>query len=199
VIVPIWRKEPEREAVAALAGEVERALRAAGVRVKADWREERPGFKYSDWELRGVPLRIEIGPRDAASGQVVLVPRTNRAAKEAVSKDGVARRVQDLLAQVQQILYDQALAFRLARTREAKTADEFRTLLTDPAGPYFVQGWWCGDAACEAAIKAETQATIRNLPLEQPERPTGGESQGSARCVCCGRPGAAWAVFAKAY
>jgi prolyl-tRNA synthetase len=198
VIVPIWRKEPEREAVATLAGEVERALRAAGVRVKADWREERPGFKYSHWELRGVPLRIEIGPRDAASGQVVLVPRTNRAAKETVSKDGVARRVQDLLAEVQQSLYDQALAFRLARTRTATNADEFRTLLTDPAGPYFVEGWWCGDAACEAAIKAETQVTIRNLPLEQPDRAEG-TAQGGETCVWCGRPGAAWAVFAKAY
>jgi prolyl-tRNA synthetase len=191
VIVPIWRKEEERAAVADAVAEVERALRAVGIRVKADWREERPGFKYNDWELRGVPVRIEIGPRDAASGQVVLVPRTNRAAKEMVSKDGVAVRMRALLDEVQQALYDQALAFRLSRTHEAKTADEFRTLLTDPMGLGFIEGWWCGDAACEAAIKAETGATIRNLPLEQPG--------GSGPCAWCGKPGTARAVYAKAY
>ena len=87
VIVPIFRKENEREAVAAAVEEVERALRAAGVRVKSDWREERPGFKYNDHELRGVPVRMEIGPRDAAAGQVVAVPRTNRGAKETIAKD----------------------------------------------------------------------------------------------------------------
>ena len=93
VIVPIFRKENEREAVAAAVEEVERALRAAGVRVKSDWREERPGFKYNDHELRGVPVRMEIGPRDAAAGQVVAVPRTNRGAKETVAKDSVAQRI----------------------------------------------------------------------------------------------------------
>ena len=113
VIVPIWRKESEREAVAA-AGRAMSSARCAraGVRVKADWREERPGFKYNDWELRGVPVRIEIGPRDAPNGQVVLVPRTDRAAKETVAKDGVAQRVPALLDEIQQALYDQALAFR---------------------------------------------------------------------------------------
>ena len=113
VIVPIWRNDAEREAVAALAGEVETALRRAGVRVKSDWREERPGFKYNHWELRGVPVRIEIGPRDAAAGQVMLVPRTDRSAKETVARDDVAARVPALLEEIQQTLYDQALAFRL--------------------------------------------------------------------------------------
>jgi prolyl-tRNA synthetase len=191
VIVPIYRKEEERAAVAELVGEVERSLRAAGIRVTTDWREERPGFKYNHWELRGVPVRIEIGPRDAASGQVVLVPRTNRAAKETVSKGGVAQRMQALLGEVQQALYDQALAFRLSRTREANNAGEFRTLLTDPTGLGFIEGWWCGEVACEAAIKAETGATIRNLPLEQPG--------GSGPCAWCGKTGTTRAVFAKAY
>ncbi len=99
--------------------------------------------------------------------------------------------MQGLLDEVQQALYDQALAFRLARTHEATTADEFRALLADPAGLGFVEGWWCGDAACEAQIKAETGATIRNLPLDQPS--------GSGPCVWCGKPGTARAVFAKAY
>jgi prolyl-tRNA synthetase len=191
VIVPIWRKDAEREAVAAAVAEVEAALKAAGVRVRADWREERPGFKYNDWELRGVPVRIEIGPRDAASGQVVLVPRTDRTAKETAAKDAVARRVPELLEQIHQTLYDQALAFRRSRTYQVQSYDELKALMADRERLGFVEGWWCGDAACEAEIKAETQATIRCLPIEQPG--------GSGPCVHCGREGHAWAVFGKAY
>src|SRR5579862_831336 len=192
VIVPIWRKDDEREAVAALVSEVERALRAAGVRVRADWREERPGYKFNHWELRGVPVRIEIGPRDAANGQVTLVPRTDRTAKETVATAGVATRVQALLDEIQRTLYEQALAFRQSRTYQVSDYDEFRALMADRARLGFVEAWWCGDATCEAEIKAETQATIRCMPLEQP---TGAHGA----CVQCGRPGAAWAVFAKAY
>lgn len=191
VIVPIWRKDEEREAVAALVSEVEQSLRAAGVRVKSDWREERPGFKYSHWELRGVPVRIEIGPRDAQNGQVVLVPRTDRTDKRTVAREAVAEQVTTLLDEIQQALFDQALAFRKSRTYSVNSYDEFQALMADRERLGFVEGWWCGDAECEAQIKAETQATIRCLPLEQPD--------GSGVCVHCGRPSAAWAVFAKAY
>src|SRR6185437_2787943 len=104
--------------------EVEQALRGAGVRVKSDWREERPGFKYNHWELKGVPIRIEIGPRDAQNGQVVLVPRTDRTAKETCAKDDVAQRVPALLDEIQRALYEQALAFRLSRTYRASNYDE---------------------------------------------------------------------------
>ena len=194
IIVPIWRKDAEREAVAALAGEVEAALRAAGVRVKADWREERPGFKYNDWELRGVPIRIEIGPRDAQNGQVVLVPRTDRTKKETVSKDGVARRVPEMLAEIHQALYDAALAFRQSRMYRTSDYQELKAIMSDRERLGFVETWWCGDGACEAAIKAETGATIRCMPLEQPEEAGG-------PCVYCGRAGAGtrWAIFARAY
>jgi prolyl-tRNA synthetase len=193
IIVPIWRKEAERAAVAALASEVEAALRAAGVRVRADWREERPGFKYNDWELRGVPIRIEIGPRDAQSGQVVLVPRTDRTKKETVGKDGVARRVPEMLAEIHQALYDAALAFRQSRTYRVSDYAELKAIMADRERLGFVETWWCGDGACEAAIKADTGATIRCMPLEQPE--------GSGPCVYCGRAGAGtrWAIFGKAY
>lgn len=191
VIVPIWRKDAEREVVAAHVTEVERALRAVGVRVRADWREERPGFKYNHWELRGVPIRIEIGPRDAQNGQVVLVPRTDRTAKEMVSKDAVAQRVPELLAEIHQTLYDQALAFRTSRTYQVGDYDEFRAVMGDRARLGFIEAWWCGDGQCEAEIKAETQATIRCLPLDQPG--------GSGTCIHCGKPASAWAIFAKAY
>ena len=191
IIVPIWRKEAERETVAAYAAEVEQALRVAGVRVKTDWRDERPGFKFNDWELRGVPVRIEVGPRDAQSGQVVLVPRTNRAAKEAIGKETVATRVPELLQEIHRALYEQALAFRESRTYTVSSYDEFRAIMADKARLGFVESWWCGDATCEAEIKAETQATIRCLPFERPE--------GNGVCVHCGRPAAEWAIFAKAY
>src|SRR5262249_55130347 len=148
--------------------QVEGALRGAGIRVKADWRDERPGFKFSDHELRGVPVRIEVGPRDAAAGQIVLVPRTDRGAKQAVARDEAALHVSALLDTVQQALYDQALAFRQSRTYRARDYTEFRALLADRATMGFIEGWWCGEASCEAEIKAETQATIRCLPLDQP-------------------------------
>ena len=191
VIVPIWRKEAEREAVAAAVSEVEGALRAAGVRVRSDWREERPGFKYNDWELKGVPVRIEIGPRDAQNGQVVLVPRTDRAAKETVSKDAVARRVPELLEQIHQALFEQALAFRKSRTYQVSDYGEFQAILADRERMGFIETWWCGDGVCEAQIKEDTGATIRCLPLEQPE--------GAGTCIHCGQPATSWAIFAKAY
>jgi prolyl-tRNA synthetase len=191
VIVPIFRKENEREAVEAAVEEVESALRAVGVRVKSDWREERPGFKYNDHELRGVPVRVEIGPRDAAAGQVVAVPRTNRGAKETIASDQVAQRIPQLLEEIQQALYDQALAFQRSRTYRVSDYEEFKAILGDKARMGFIEGWWCDDAECEAQIKAETQATIRCLPLEQPG--------GSGSCVHCGRPATTWAIYAKAY
>src|SRR5262249_4750490 len=100
VIVPIWRKEAERVMASEAVNRVETMLRAEGIRVKTDWREERPGFKFNDWELRGVPIRLELGPRDAQNGEVVLVPRTDRAAKATVSLDGVVRHVQDSLKSI---------------------------------------------------------------------------------------------------
>jgi prolyl-tRNA synthetase len=191
VIVPIWRKDAEREAVAALAGEVEAALRAVGVRVRSDWRDERPGFKYNHWELRGVPIRIEIGPRDAQKGEVVLVPRTDRTAKETIGKGEVAQRVPALLDTIQRALYDQALVFRQSRTYRVAGYAEFKQLMADRARLGFVEGWWCGDAACEAEVKAETQATIRCLPFDHPE--------GSGACIHCDNAAHVWAVFGKAY
>ncbi len=191
VIVPIWRKPAERLRVEEAVATVEAALRADGIRVKSDWREERPGFKYNHWELRGVPIRLEIGPRDAENGQVVLVPRTDRSAKETLSQDGVVRRVQEMLVVIQQALYDQALAFRKSRTYQVASYNEFVEILADKARMGFIEAWWCGDGECEAKIKAETQATIRCLPLEHPE--------GSGSCIGCGRPASTWALFAKAY
>ena len=171
---------------------VERALRGAGVRVKSDWRDYKPGYKYNDWELRGVPLRVEIGPRDVQNNQVMVVRRDTRA-KEAVSIDGLHTRVGELLGEIQQGLYDAALKFRESRTYQVSEYGEFQARMADRATLGFVEAWWCGDAACEAQVKTETQATIRNLPFDRPA------ADASARCVHCGQPATEWAIFAKAY
>ncbi len=192
VIVPIWRKEPEREVVAEAVAGLEAQLRRAGVRIHTDWREETPGFKYNDWELRGVPLRLEVGPRDVQNHQAVLVRRDSRPrAKEMISQDQLVTRAQELLAEIQQNLYQRALDFRKSRTYRAEDFAALERLMADRDHLGFVEAWWCGDGACEAEVKTKTQATIRNLPLAQP----GGEGV----CVNCGRPATRWAVFAKAY
>jgi prolyl-tRNA synthetase len=192
VIVPIWRKEHEREVVAAAALLLDTQLRHAGIRTHVDWREETPGFKYNDWELRGVPLRLEIGPRDVQNHQAVLVRRdTKPRAKEMIAQDQVAARAKELLDEIQRNLYNRALEFRQSRTSRAETFAQLEARMADRPNLGFVEAWWCGDATCEAEIKAKTQATIRNIPLAQP----GGEG----KCIYCGRTATKWVVFAKAY
>ena len=193
VIVPIWRKDAEREVVAAAVTQVERDLRAAGVRVKTDWRDQvTAGYKFNDWELRGVPLRLEIGPKDVQKDQVVLVRRDNRV-KEFVPRAEMAARTQTLLAEIQQGMYDAALAFRLGRTYQATTFAELAERMADREHLGFVEAWWCGDDACEAEIKARTQATNRGMPFDRSTTATEGA------CVYCGQPATQWAIFAKAY
>jgi len=187
VIVPIYKSDGERARVHEALAHVKSAL--ADRRVKVDDREQlRPGYKYNEWELKGVPLRIEIGPRDAEAGSVV-VARRDTGEKETVAVGKLAGRVGELLAEIQTGLYRDAEAFRDANTFSPKDYGEFKALIE--AGGGFLQGAWCGDPDCEAEIKAETKATIRFLPL-QPEDP-------GAPCVHCGKPGVDRATWALAY
>ena len=187
VIVPIPRGS-WRETVLPKAREIQAALSAAGVRVMLDDRDAyTPGWKFSEWELRGVPLRLEIGPKDIEKAQVVLARRDTRE-KMPASREGLAARLVDLLAEIQRALFDRAVRFREDHTSETTSYDEFKQILEGRPG--FVIAPWCGAADCENQIKADTQATIRSLPLE--------ESAGGA-CVRCGQPGVARAHFAKAY
>jgi prolyl-tRNA synthetase len=192
VVVPIsvgdWKTT-----VLPAARNAEDALRAAGVRVELDAREEAtPGWKFAEYEMRGVPLRVEIGPRDVKAGQAVLVRRDTKA-KETVPLPALGKRVPALLEEVQGRLFEEAKAFREANTRDAKTYAEFKDILENLRG--FVRACWCGDEACEDRIKEETMATVRVIPLEGGE---GGEGAAGA-CVCCGRPGNTIAYFARAY
>ena len=188
VIVPIPRGNWQ-ETVLPRARQIEAELTRKGVRVKLDDREEyTPGWKFAEWELRGVPLRIEIGPKDLEKSQVVLARRDART-KTPAPMEGLAPAIVELLQEIQQALFRRALHFREQHTSRAATYDEFKETMAGRPG--FVIAGWCGSADCEAQIKADTQATLRNIPFVS-EGVTG-------TCVRCGQPSAAEAWFAKAY
>jgi prolyl-tRNA synthetase len=188
LIVPIHKDEAERAMVVEAVERIRRVLK--DFRVRVDDREGlTPGFKFHDGEMRGVPLRIEIGPKDVAKGTVALA-RRDRPGKEGrsfVPQEGLARAVADMLEQIQRDLYQRALAFRQANTQRPSDYESLKRALESG----WAEAWWCGEAECEAAIQEDTKATTRNIPLDQP----GGEG----RCIRCGRPAKEIAIFARAY
>ena len=188
VIVPIPGKDGGTE-VLETAAKLEAGVREAGVRTRLDDRtEQRPGFKFAEWELKGVPVRIELGARDLAAG-VATVVRRDGTDKVQVSLDQVPARVLEALTEVQEALFRDAVRFAEEHTSTASTYDEVKARLADPGG--FVTGPWCRDPSCEATVKDDTKATIRYLPLDP------GEAQGG--CVVCGRPATETATWAQAY
>jgi prolyl-tRNA synthetase len=187
VIVPIGRDD-WRETVLPKAAELRHALAAAGLRVTLDERDERPGWKFAEWELRGVPLRVEIGPKDIEKGSV-RVARRDTGEKQDLSMDGLPGRLGQLLDEVQKNLLERARAFRDEHTRRVETYTEFKAEMEGRPG--FLIAPWCGAADCEAQIKADTQATIRNMPLEQPAM--------HGRCIRCDNAAKFEVWFAKAY
>jgi prolyl-tRNA synthetase len=163
VVVPIWRTDEAREQVFEASAQIERALKAAGVRVKVDRDPEHtPGWKFNEWELKGVPVRIEVGPRDVAAGQAVLVRRDNRQ-KEAVPLEGLAVRVQSLLDDLHTALYQRALDFQKENSAVVTSYDELKERVAANAGFSYI--FWDGDPVTEEKIKQETKATIRCIPL----------------------------------
>ena len=189
VIVPIHRNDEERAAVIAVADPLRARLAEAGIRVRLDDREQhRPGYKFAEWEVKGVPIRIELGPRDVAAGKAVLVSRLD-GAKEEVAIDEIAAGMSERLASIQQALFDDAAAFREANTHRIGSFDDFVTGVEEQGG--FWVGAWCGDSACEAEISAKTKASIRFLPFE-PVNP-------GAPCIHCGKPSTDTATWARAY
>ncbi|MCC7009327.1 MAG: proline--tRNA ligase [Acidobacteria bacterium] len=188
VIVPIPRgnwKETVLPKAEALCDELTRH----GIRVKLDASEENsPGWKFAEWELRGVPLRLEIGPKDIEKAQVFSARRDTRA-KEALPLADLPARVEAMLGDIQRALFVRARQFRDEHTVEVGGWDAFQAAMEGRPG--FVVAPWCGDAVCEAAIKAETQATLRNIPIPV--------ERVEARCVRCGNQASVKAWFAKAY
>jgi prolyl-tRNA synthetase len=189
VLVPIWRKEAGKAAVGELVTRVEKMLRGK-VRLKVDMSENTPGWKFNEWELRGVPVRMEIGPRDAQNNSVVLVRRDNRV-KEIVSVEALEARLPVLLEEIQQALHQRALAFREQHTCKTDSYEEFKQIIAEQRG--FVRVKWAEDSASELAVKEETKATLRVIPFDQPE----GGVQG--KCIYSGKPATCEAIFARAY
>jgi prolyl-tRNA synthetase len=188
ILVPIHRSDEERSLVAEAAQRIARQLGA--FRVRVDDREGlTPGFKFHDGEMRGVPLRLEIGPRDVANGTVTLArrDRPGREGKEIVPQAGLETRLGDLLDDIQRSLFDRAAAFQKEHTHDPATYAEFQEAVQDG----WALAWWCGDTECEAVVKDETKATTRNIPLDQPA--------GSGPCIHCGRPAKERALWARAY
>ena len=190
VIVPIYKNDTEMEAVLEATNRIQQELIATGIRVKVDDRENMtPGFKFNDWEMRGVPTRIEIGPRDVAKNSVALARRDipGRDGKQFVSQDGLAQTVADLLVTVQQALLDRATKFRDDNTHDVDNYDDFKTAVSTG----FARVWWAGDNAEETRVKEETKATIRCFPIDQPG--------GSGTCFYTGKPADKIAIFGRAY
>ncbi|SVC90376.1 uncharacterized protein METZ01_LOCUS343230, partial [marine metagenome] len=188
VIVPILRGNWQ-ETILPYAESVRDELNAAGVRVTLDARDSyTPGWKFAEWELKGVPVRLEVGPKDIEKSQVLSVRRDNRN-KVAFARKEVVSGVQTLLSEIQQDLFDRACQFREEYTVRTTSYEEFKKMMEGRPG--FVISPWCGETICEAAIKAETQATIRNLPMSGLEV--------SATCVRCEAPAREQAYFAKSY
>jgi prolyl-tRNA synthetase len=188
VIVPIARGNWQ-ETVLPRARDIQSELRRHGVRVMLDDRDAyTPGWKFAEWEMRGVPVRLEIGPKDIEKSQVLLARRDTRE-KLPTPMEGLTATIESLLKTIQDNLFERAVKFREEHTQRVSSYDEFKSVMEGRPG--FVIAGWCGSAECEATIKAETQATLRNIPL------TGGTASGA--CVKCGRAAAAEAWFAKAY
>jgi prolyl-tRNA synthetase len=190
VIVPIWRQEDQKGLVLEAADRL-RAELAQCFRVKMDAREEvTPGWKFNDWELRGVPLRIEIGPRDVDNESVVLARRDipGKAGKSTAPMAGLTDSVASLLDNIQADMLASATAFRNANILEAGRYEELKEIVS--VG--WAKAYWCGDLACETRIKEETKATSRNIPLDQGDA-------GPGICVVCGKPAKEWAYWARAY
>jgi prolyl-tRNA synthetase len=190
VIVPISRETDQAE-VSQAAAAIRDELKAAGVRVRLDDRAGyRPGFKFNEWELKGVPVRLEVGSRDLAAGSVT-VARRDTGEKQLVPLARAVARVQELLIAIQASLFRAALEERERRTlTDPGSYAEMIEYLREARG--FVFTSWCGSAECEARVKDESTATIRCLPLQAPE-------DLSSNCLCCGREAAHWTAWAQAY
>lgn len=188
VVVPIHRDAESRAQVESFINTWIGELKAAGIRYKIDWRDERPGEKFAHWELRGVPLRVEVGPRDAAAGQVVVVDRMTRQ-KSTVSTAGIGEQIGSRLHEFQRALFERALAYRAANTFEVETLDELVAHFRERNG--FVWGLWCGDAVCEGRVKEATGGvTTRNYDPGH---------KVSGKCLVDGKPATRRIAFAKSY
>lgn len=188
VIVPIYKNENERSQVMEVVDRVRKELHQ--FKVKVDDRPEfTPGYKFNDWELKGVPLRIEVGPKDVAKGTVALARRdiVGKQGKTFVSQENLSLQVDEMLTDIQRALHERALSFRQSRTQQPV---DYKNLM-DTVQAGWAEAWWCESAQCESKVKDESKATTRCIPLGQPE--------GQGRCIVCGGKASRRVIFARAY
>ncbi|MDE7293928.1 MAG: proline--tRNA ligase, partial [Oscillospiraceae bacterium] len=186
VIVPI---QQFKEGVLEKARELEATLKAAGIRVKVDDSDNSPGWKFAEYEMKGVPVRIEVGPKDIEQNQCVIVTRHNRE-KSFVSLEGIEAAVQSKLQEVHDGLYKAALENRERRTYACTSMEEINDVL-QKNGDGFIKAMWCGEEECEDKVKEATGVGSRCIPFEQEKL--------SETCVCCGKPAKCMVYFGKAY
>ena len=191
VIVPIFKNDDERAPVMEAVSRLSKELLNANIRIHVDKREGMsPGFKYNDWEMRGVPLRMEVGPKDVQNNTVALARRDipGKEGKKFLPQDGIAATVQELLTAIQANMLQQATIFRDANIHDVSNYDELKALV-EKGG--WARVWWAGSSEDEGRIKEETGATVRCIPFDQPG--------GSGTCFLTGKPSSTIALFAKAY
>ena len=189
VIVPIFKTAEELQKISAKAEEIASALRQQGYAVKFDNRDtHKPGFKFAEWELKGVPVRIAMGPRDLENGTVELARRDTKE-KKTIKADDVAETIPVLLSEIQQNIYQRAKNFRDEKTTAVDSYEDLKKVLDEKGG--FVSAHWDGTVETETAIKDETKATIRCIPLDAKEE--------AGKCVYSGKPSARRVLFARAY
>ena len=190
VIIPIYKGEEQLNTIREKINELIKPLRAAGITIKLDDRDTyKPGFKFAEWELKGVPVRFAIGPKDMENNSIEIA-RRDTGVKEVFSLGGdLLAKVQSLLDDIQENIYKKAFDFRAENTRKANTYDEFKTILENESG--FVSAHWDGSAETEEKIKEETKATIRCIPMDAEEK--------EGVCVYSGKPSSRRVLFAKAY
>ncbi|RMG77815.1 MAG: proline--tRNA ligase [Chloroflexi bacterium] len=190
VIVPIFKTDDERSAILEKINAIAVDLRAAHIRVHVDMRDETPGFKYNDWEMRGVPVRLELGPKDLEKNTVALARRDipGKAGKQFVSQDGLVQTVQALLDDVQANMLKQATEFRDSNIHDVEDYQAFKAVIENGG---WTRVWWAGSDDDERRVKEETGATLRCFPLDQPE--------GKGTCIITGKKATRIALFAKAY
>jgi len=188
-VIPIFRKPEERQLVMQAVDKFTAQFKAAGIGFKIDDRDQHsPGWKFNEWEKRGVPLRIEVGPKDLEKNQVMLARRDNRE-KTAASQDGLAQTVKQMLETIQSAMFERAREFRETHSHRVDDYSRFNEILDGEGG--FLWSHWCGSGECEEKVKDETKATIRNIPRD---------SQAEAgKCIKCGAPSQRRVIFARAY
>jgi prolyl-tRNA synthetase len=189
VVVPIYKHDEELENISNFVKELTKELRAKNISIKFDNRDtQRPGFKFAEYELKGVPLRVAIGSRDMNNGTVELARRDTKT-KETVPQEGLAERIENLLEEIQNNIYQKALKFRDENITRVDTYEEFKRLLDEKPG--FLSAHWDGTSETEQQIKEETKATIRCIPLDNPQE--------EGVCIFTGKPSTQRVLFARAY